>query len=163
MPKANERDFAIYYARVLLAQARIFRMRRNTRFHFRLLAMAGNARRKAASFRHDNDGDNMPIKAENKHRYPRNWKQIRAEILARAGHRCEFCGAMNKHLHPITRSRVVLTIAHLDHTPEHNDPANLRALCQRCHLAHDAEHHQQTAYETRRRPLALRDLFDANL
>jgi len=29
----------------------------------------------------------VPIKAENKHRYPRDWKQIRAEILGRAGHR----------------------------------------------------------------------------
>ena len=29
-------------------------------------------------------------------------------------------------------TRVILTTAHLDHTPEHNDPANLRALCCRC-------------------------------
>lgn len=101
----------------------------------------------------------MPIKPENKDRYPKDWKTIRAAMLERAGNCCEFCGAMNNQPHPITNSRVVLTIAHLDHTPEHNDPANLRALCQRCHLAHDAEHHQQTAYETRRRPLALRDLF----
>ena len=102
----------------------------------------------------------MPIKPENRHRYPKDWKAIRAAILERAGHACEFCGAMNKHLHPITRSRVVLTVAHLDHTPEHCSPANLRALCQRCHLAYDAEHHQQTAYETRRQPRALGDLFD---
>ncbi|MBI2313558.1 MAG: hypothetical protein HYU77_13745 [Betaproteobacteria bacterium] len=45
--------------------------------------------------------------------------------------------------------RIVLTVAHLDHNPEHNDPANLRALCQRCHLAHDQSHHQQSAYMTR--------------
>ena len=32
-------------------------------------------------------------------------------------------------------ARIVLTVAHLDHAPEHNDPTNLRALCQRCHLA----------------------------
>jgi hypothetical protein len=37
-----------------------------------------------------------PIKAENKTRYPNNWKQIRAQILARAGNRCEFCGVENK-------------------------------------------------------------------
>ncbi len=105
----------------------------------------------------------MPIKPENRHRYPKDWKAIRAMMLERAGHACEFCGAMNNQPHPITNSRVVLTIAHLDHTPEHCDPANLRALCQRCHLAYDAEHHQQTAYETRRRHRALGDLFDANL
>jgi hypothetical protein len=34
--------------------------------------------------------------------------------------------------------RVVLTVAHLDHDENHNDPANLRALCQMHHLRHDA-------------------------
>lgn len=34
--------------------------------------------------------------------------------------------------------RVVLTIAHLDQDRTNNDPANLAALCQRCHLRHDA-------------------------
>lgn len=33
---------------------------------------------------------------------------------------------------------VVLTVAHLDHDEQNNDPANLRALCQRCHLRLDA-------------------------
>jgi len=32
---------------------------------------------------------------------------------------------------------VVLTVAHLDHDPTNNDESNLRALCQRCHFAHD--------------------------
>ncbi len=120
----------------------------------------------------------MPIKPENQHRYPRNWKEIRAAILERAEHRCEHCGVPN-HVwragEAWTRNpeqadawardgervtRIVLTIAHLDHTPEHNDPANLRAWCQRCHLAHDADHHQRTAYQTRRAGNALGDLFD---
>jgi 5-methylcytosine-specific restriction endonuclease McrA len=57
----------------------------------------------------------------------------------------------------------VLTVAHLDHAPEHNDPANLRALCQRCHLAHDREQHRTTAYHTRRTGKALGDLFDAHV
>jgi len=34
--------------------------------------------------------------------------------------------------------KVVLTIAHLDQDRTNNDPANLAALCQRCHLRHDA-------------------------
>lgn len=103
----------------------------------------------------------MPIKPENRHRYPSNWKQIRAEILARADHCCESCGIPSGIRRGTTK--IVLTIAHLDHTPEHNDPANLRALCQRCHLAYDAKHHQQTAYQTRRKRKAKGDLFDAAL
>lgn len=31
----------------------------------------------------------MPIKTENCHRYPPNWRAIRAAILERAGDRCE--------------------------------------------------------------------------
>lgn len=33
--------------------------------------------------------------------------------------------------------KVVLTVAHLDHNEQNNDPANLRALCQMHHLRHD--------------------------
>ena len=47
-------------------------------------------------------------------------------------------------LHPVTELRVVLTIAHLDHMPEHNDRFNLRAWCQRCHLNYDKAHHAET-------------------
>lgn len=93
----------------------------------------------------------MPIKPENKHRYPPDWKAIRARILDRAGHRCEGsprypdCRARNHEPHPVTGSRVVLTIAHLDHTPEHCDPSNLRAWCQRCHLTYDRDHQKRSA------------------
>ena len=37
----------------------------------------------------------MPIKPENKSRYPKNWKEIRKRILKRANNRCEFCGVEN--------------------------------------------------------------------
>ncbi len=89
----------------------------------------------------------MPIKPENRARYPKDWKQIRAAILERAGHCCEQCGIPNGAFRRTTK--IVLTIAHLDHTPENCDPANLLALCQRCHLAYDARHHAQTAHQTR--------------
>lgn len=46
---------------------------------------------------------------------------------------------------------IILTIAHLDHDPTHNEPANLRALCQRCHNRHDAEHRKANAAATRAR------------
>ncbi len=70
------------------------------------------------------------------------------------------CRAANGEPHPVTDSKVVLTVGHLDHTPENCDPDNLRAWCQRCHLTYDAKHHAQTAYYTRREGLAVRDLFD---
>lgn len=35
----------------------------------------------------------MPIKPENRPRYPANWKTTRDQILVRACHRCECCGA----------------------------------------------------------------------
>lgn len=96
----------------------------------------------------------MPIKPENRNRYPKNWKQIRAAILDRAGNRCEFCGVENHtyRLNPKTgqQARIVLTIAHLDHTPEHCEQDNLRALCQRCHNAYVAEHRKQTRKESQK-------------
>jgi 5-methylcytosine-specific restriction endonuclease McrA len=38
----------------------------------------------------------MPIRPENKDRYPKDWPQIRARILERAGHACEKCKAPNR-------------------------------------------------------------------
>jgi len=86
----------------------------------------------------------MPILPENKARYPKDWKQIRYKILDRAMGKCEFCGAENYEPHPITKAKVILTIAHLDHTPENCDPENLRALCQKCHNAYDRGHRNET-------------------
>lgn len=45
--------------------------------------------------------------------------------------------------------QIVLTIAHIDRDPRNNDPANLAALCQRCHLRHDAPQHASNARKTR--------------
>lgn len=97
----------------------------------------------------------MPIKPENRDRYTKYWPIIRAKILARAGNRCEGspmypeCHAQNGEEHPVTGSKVVLTIAHLDHQPENNEPTNLRAWCQRCHLTYDAKIHAANAQKTR--------------
>jgi 5-methylcytosine-specific restriction endonuclease McrA len=59
------------------------------------------------------------------------------------------------------RVKIVLTIAHLDQDPRNNDPANLQALCQRCHNLHDAPHRRRNAGETRRGRKAVGDLFGA--
>lgn len=56
--------------------------------------------------------------------------------------------------------RIVLTIAHLNHVVEDCTDENLKALCQRCHLAHDALHHAQTRYWTRRQGKACGELFE---
>lgn len=76
--------------------------------------------------------------------YAPNWfSEIRPAILRRAGGRCEGsprypdCRAEDGQPHPVTGSRVSLAVAHLDHDRRNDDPTNLRALCQRCHLAHD--------------------------
>ena len=126
----------------------------------------------------------MPIKPENRARYPKDWQAIRARILERAGDRCETCGIENgawviraqsgeivwrntQPYEPIgatdrleetlhlassgARSvRIVLTIAHIDPTPENCDPSNLVAECQRCHNRRDAPMRAKNAAETRK-------------
>jgi len=48
------------------------------------------------------------------------------------------CEARNGEDHPVTGSRVVLTVAHWPDATKHNvEEANLHAWCQRCHLAVD--------------------------
>ncbi|MFC8862683.1 hypothetical protein [[Kitasatospora] papulosa] len=105
----------------------------------------------------------MPIRPENRHRYPADWPQISHRIrFERAAGRCECLGECGRGTHTGrcpnvhdckaygTGSKVVLTVAHLDHTPENCDPTNLRAMCQGCHLHYDRDHHRQTAAATRR-------------
>lgn len=87
----------------------------------------------------------MPIKPENRKLYPKDWKSISLDIRReRAQNKCEFCGAENYEPHPVTGSKVVLTVAHLDHDPRNNDYQNLRALCQKCHNTYDAKHRAET-------------------
>ena len=81
--------------------------------------------------------------------YPPNWKEIRARILKRAGNRCEGspkfpdCRAENHKPHPVTGSRVVLTIAHVNHDKSNWDVKDeeLAANCQKCHLSRDINFH----------------------
>ena len=117
-----------------------------------------------------------PIKAENKARYPKDWKAISARIrFERASSRCECEGECGRGTHAgrcpnihgspaySTGSRVVLTTAHLNHTPEDCRDENLKAMCQGCHLHYDTEHHAETRALTRAAELdALMDpLFPA--
>lgn len=88
----------------------------------------------------------MPIRQAMRARYPKEWAlRSRFVRLVRARNRCEWCGAANGQPHPVTGSVVVLTTAHVyDHRPEAASLLNLAALCQRCHLRHDAAHHAET-------------------
>ena len=95
----------------------------------------------------------MPIHPSMRALYPKNWPAISRRIrFERAGNRCEWCGAENYRPHPETDSRVVLTVAHLDHSPANNDESNLAALCQKCHNSYDAKKQAQNRMHN-----ALRD------
>jgi len=152
----------------------------------------------------------MPIKPENRSRYPADWPAIRERILLRAGYTCEHPGCMarqyavgkwlrltsgdqrwmwhewaaplwwgtptwakgyraaRQHAAELWHAQgeegvkpivIVLTIAHLDHRPENCADDNLRALCQRHHLAHDHAHHMANAQATRRARSGTAELF----
>lgn len=143
----------------------------------------------------------MPIRLENKARYPKNWQTISLRIRRRAGNKCEECGVPNHQLggrdekgdwwkakptgansthltwplpghdgwceregHEPRRLRIVrivLTVAHLDHTPENCADDNLRAWCQRCHNRYDAAMRRAGIRRRERAKAAAGDLFEA--
>jgi hypothetical protein len=115
--------------------------------------------------------------------YPDDWERIRERVLLRANERCEECGVDNYAVGSRDTSgvffdrndiaemgpdelfelfntpepkpiKIVLTVAHLDHNTHNNRMSNLRAWCQRCHLAYDLEHHVKNARATRERKRA---------
>ena len=106
----------------------------------------------------------MPIRPENKDRYPKDWK-LRSRFVRfyRAKGKCEWCGIPHNAVRDKDNpdiwftvddghacdswfldreeraSRVILTCAHIyDDRPEASSLLNLAALCQRCHNRHDA-------------------------
>ena len=114
--------------------------------------------------------------------YPKDWK-LRSRFVRfyRARNRCEWCGVRGgawgfrepsggafqecsgpdeviamglKPLH------IVLTVAHVfDMTHSNGSLLNLAALCQRCHLNHDRQHHTENAWKTRRAKKNNLELF----
>lgn len=100
-----------------------------------------------------------PILARNRERYPDDWQEIRAAVRERSRGRCECKGECGVSHRTSVDSRcpqlhgaqgVVLTVAHLDHTPETRDLTKLRHYCQGCHNRYDAPHRAQTRRETAR-------------
>lgn len=122
----------------------------------------------------------MPVRAELKHLYPKNWPEIAAAIKwGRAGGRCECAGecgrspehladedvrCRNRHGGPVWGSaraaaRVVLACAHLNHTPEDARPEALISFCGGCHLAYDLPHHLASRRANRIAAMGLVPLF----
>ena len=111
----------------------------------------------------------MPIKDKSK--YPKNWKSLSDYIrFERAGGRCECegeCGlhhgrrCIEKHAGEAyyAKGKIVLTVAHLNHNPSDNRLENLKAMCQRCHLRYDTEHHKINSAKTRRAKKNTFELF----
>ena len=102
----------------------------------------------------------MPISRDKNKLYPGGsirspqWRAIRESILARENHQCKFCQLDHQQWvewTPGKRVQVILTIAHLDHDPTHNDPSNLAALCQRCHNRYDMKHRRANAEKTKQK------------
>jgi hypothetical protein len=93
----------------------------------------------------------MPIDYK---KYPSNWHEFSRFIrFERAENRCEKCFAENYQPHPITGSKVILTVAHLDALGDICEcekqtgakcanRAHVAALCQGCHLIYDIERHK---------------------
>jgi 5-methylcytosine-specific restriction endonuclease McrA len=100
--------------------------------------------------------------------YPKDWKEIRQRILERANHCCEECNAPNHAIiyrkekgktdwgfmpeghqadamvgYGVKFTKIILTIAHLDHDKLNHDVKDerLKAVCQKCHLAYDLPRH----------------------
>lgn len=104
----------------------------------------------------------MPIRPENRARYPVEWPIISLWMRVCSGWRCEWCQAIQGEPHPITGSRVVLTTAHVHNpAPEDVRPQNLAALCQRCHLNWDRTHHLSVQAANRRAVLDTPDMIAA--
>jgi len=120
----------------------------------------------------------VPIKKENRARYPKNWKsEIVPRIRARSENRCECtgqcgightiqpheattlrCWAINGEKHPIDGYKVVLTVMHLSHTPEACADDNLLHGCQSCHLRYDQKDNQRKSRVTRFKKQGQEDL-----
>jgi len=126
----------------------------------------------------------MPIRPENKARYPKDWKTVVVpRIRKRSGNRCECtgqcglvhegtwrsngnrCNVKNKTVGmvqpggTVSCGVVILTVMHLNHQPEDCRDENLLHGCQGCHLRYDAPRKQAEMKARRKAQRASGDLF----
>lgn len=115
----------------------------------------------------------MPIRPENRARYPKTWRDMVAAARARSGDRCEClgqcglvhdggrCNADNGQPHPTTGSKVVLTLAHEHGVPlEETSIDRMFHACQQCHNRYDAPMRRRGIQERARAASGNGDLFD---
>jgi hypothetical protein len=100
----------------------------------------------------------MPIRKEDRARYPANWRELAVEIKAANNYECGECGQMCRRpgdtaegMSRAERTRQTLTIAHYDHCYDAPE-IFVAALCSGCHLRHDA----RAAWASRRRNVRVR-------
>ena len=126
----------------------------------------------------------MPIKPENRGRYPANWRAISERIrFDRAGGRCECrgecgldhsgegdagdrCPCRHGETNPRTGATVVLTTAHRPgREPEQCEDEDLLGACQQCHNRLDApmraENRRKTLEARKAEEKARRDMRTA--
>lgn len=122
----------------------------------------------------------MPIRSENRARYPKDWKTVVVpRIRARSGNRCECtgqcghnhglieeargvrCPARNGEVRTNYRGewKIVLTVMHLDHQPENCADDNLLHACQGCHNRYDGPTRRAGIKARKRAERASGDLF----
>jgi len=116
--------------------------------------------------------------------YPANWKDLVAEKKLKHNDKCELCFAPNGELvtrnnsenkYPweigwITRviigpdgekklpkTKIILTVHHIDSDKKNNHPDNLLLCCQRCHLRLNIAKHRAKARATRARKKGLQE------
>lgn len=85
------------------------------------------------------------------------WQDIAGQWRDGCGRKCPLPSPSEAF--SLRMTRVVLAAGHLDHDPSHNQFANLRSLCQRCHMLHDRPHHLAQRRLTYLRRWAMGDLF----
>lgn len=81
------------------------------------------------------------------------WRNGRGRVVKLTPPECMPNGTMT------AATRVYLACAHLDHDPGNNEPSNLKALCQRCHIIHDRADHLRQHWFTYRLRRVLGDLY----
>jgi hypothetical protein len=119
----------------------------------------------------------MPIRPENKARYPKDWKTVVVpRIRARSGNRCECTGQCGQtHMWDAANpgrcseingafigegdAKIVLTVMHLNHQPEDCRDENLLHACQGCHNRYDAPVRAAGIKARRKAQRAISDLF----
>ena len=104
--------------------------------------------------------------------YPENWKWLTKQLRESVGDKCELCYAPNgetvarltgEYLHPwdllsecdpcgidFKKTKIILTVHHIDSDKKNNVRQNLIVLCQRCHLRLDLNKHMRKRKESKK-------------